>query len=103
MQMIYNSDQFAVVRFDITPSAPASDPAPSAAPSPEGVPAALTGWQGIEIVDKRTRMEVFITGALAERFQQGAQQLAQENPTAEAFDEYIAGFAAMSQQPLTLH
>lgn len=94
MQILYNSEHFAVVRFEVA--------APQASHAEPGH-AALAGWNGFEIVDKRARKEVFLTGALAERFQQGAQELAQKNSPAEAFDEFIAGFAEMSQQALTLH
>lgn len=88
MQMLYNSDSFVVVRFDIEPAAdPAQRPA----------------WGGYEIVDKLARKEIFIVGAVAEKFQQGAKALAENNPSPEQFDEYIAGFTALAQHPVALH
>jgi hypothetical protein len=85
MQMLYHSDSYVVVRFD----------------APEGDSATPGG--GYEIVDKLARREVFLQGAVAERFQRGVQALVQEGPSAEALDEFIAGFTAMAPQPLVLH
>lgn len=89
MQMLYNSDSFVVVRFD--------------------VPAALgdagsAGRGGYEIVDKLARKEIFIEGALAECFKQGVQALMQSHPAdEEAFDRYFAGYTTLAQQPVVLH
>jgi predicted phage tail protein len=59
---------------------------------------------GFEIVDKTARREIYIEGALAERFQRGVQALVETGAnTEEAFDAYIADFAGMAQQPLVLH
>ena len=58
---------------------------------------------GYEIVDKFARKEVFIVGALAQRFQLGVQALVEQEHTAEQLDEYIAGFTTMAQHALTLH
>ncbi len=90
MQMLYNSDSYVVVQFEVG----------AAEDSPEG------GRGGFEIVDKFARKEIFLEGALADRFQLGVQALVQGHPegvSAEAVDEYIAGFTALAQTPLTLH
>jgi Protein of unknown function (DUF3567) len=90
MQMVYNSDSYAVVQFDVPPT--------------EQTAGRRRG--GFEIVDKRARKEIFIEGDLADRFQRGAQALVQDSPQgvdAEALDEYIAGFTALAQTPLALH
>lgn len=87
MQLVYNSDNFVVVAFDL--------------PSPGGAEGMARG--GYEIVDKFARKEIFLEGALAERFQQGVRAIAEETPTEEAFDAFIAGFTALAQQPLVLH
>ncbi len=86
MQMLYNSDSFAVVRIDV------NEPAASA-----------LSRGGYEIVDKFARKGIFIQGALAERFKTEVQALAEHDPSEEAIDAYIAGFAVLMQQPLTLH
>lgn len=90
MQMVYNSDDWAVVRLDPAPGAALAD-----------TDAASRG--GFEIVDKRGRRECWLDGALAERFIQGAQALAARAPSQEDFDDYIAGFADGASHPLALH
>ena len=92
MQMVYNSDNFAVVRFDV----PAED-ASAAQPA-----AAARG--GYEIVDKFARKEIFIDGALAESFRTEIQALIDAGPpTQEAFDDYLGRYTSLMQQPLVLH
>jgi Protein of unknown function (DUF3567) len=85
MHMLYNSDQFAVVRFDMAQShdAPARG--------------------GYEIVDKFTRKEIFLQGLMAEQFQAGVESLMQSSPSEEELDDFIAGYSALAQQPLVLH
>jgi hypothetical protein len=94
MQLLYNSDSFAVVRFGVAPDAPAD------------ASVAVPGG-GFEIVDKFARKEIFLQGAMAENFQRGVNALvAQASPTGldeEALEDFIAGFTVMAQQPLTLH
>ena len=85
MQMLYNSDSFVVVQFDV----------PTAAGD-------LTRG-GYEIVDKFARKEIFIEGALAESFQQGVAALAEGDPSAEDYDSFIEGYTHLAQQRLTLH
>lgn len=90
MQMVYNSDSFAVVQFDVPENA-------AAAP---GTPGSRGGY---EIVDKFARKEIYIQGALAERFKADVQALVDSDPSEEQIDAYIARFAALMQQPLVLH
>ena len=89
MHMLYNSDSFVVVRFDV----PGSDTPDSARPA----------RGGYEIVDKLARREIFIQGAVAESFKQGVQALVEGQPSEEAFDEFIAGYCTLAQQPVALH
>lgn len=89
MQMLYNSDSFAVVQFD--PPAHAAAPAPS------------PGRGGYEIVDKLARKETYIEGALAERFKHGVQALVQQEHTPEQLDEFISGFTGLALYPVVLH
>lgn len=99
MHMLYNSDAFAVVRFDhegaIAVGTATPETASGAAPAP--------ALRGFEIVDKRSRKEIFLSGVLAQSFQQGAQALSETNPTPEQWDDYIEGFTALAQQPLVMH
>ena len=87
MQLVYNSDHFVVVAFEL--------------PALDGT--AAVGRGGYEIVDKFARKEIYIEGAVAERFQQGVQALVAEGPDAEQIDEFIGGFTELARQPLVAH
>lgn len=91
MQMLYNSDSFAVVQFD--PPVPATDAPPAVGP----------GRGGYEIVDKLAGKEIYIQGALAERFKQGVHDLVQQPHTPAELDEFIAGFTGLALYPVILH
>ena len=64
---------------------------------------------GFEVIDKLARKEIFIEGALAEQFQQGVQALVAQRPGSDAdtlhaeIDDFIAGYAALAQQPVLMH
>ncbi len=92
MQMVYNSDNFAVVRFDV----PAEDDAPTSAS-----PNAVRG--GYEIVDKFARKEIYLDGALAASFKEGVAALIDKASSEEEFDAWLGRYAALMQQPLTAH
>jgi hypothetical protein len=88
MQMLYNSDSFAVLQIEF------------------GVPDAEADGAkrgGFEIVDKFARKGIFIEGAVAQSFKDGVQALIESGPNQEAMDEYIAGYTALAQQPVVLH
>jgi hypothetical protein len=89
MQMLYNSDSFAVLEIDVN------------MPEVEGVPATSRG--GFEIVDKFARKGIFIEGAVAQSFKDGVQALIETGPSQEALDEYIAAYTTLAQQPVHLH
>ena len=91
MQMLYNSDSFAVVQFDV--------PSDGTTESPVGA----DNRGGYEIVDKFARKEIFIQGALAQSFKSGVEALIQGRPSEEEIDDYIEGFASLMQQPLVVH
>jgi Protein of unknown function (DUF3567) len=99
MQMLYNSDSFAVVLFDV---AAAVHPSVPAEPATEGADAPLSHG-GYEIVDKFARKEIFLQGAMAESFKQGVEALIQTKPSEEEIDDYIGRFASLMQQPVILH
>jgi Protein of unknown function (DUF3567) len=99
MQMLYNSDSFVVVAFEVPAEAGPGDADGGNAPArPRG---------GYEIVDKLAGKEIFIQGAVAASFQQGVQALVAQADSQEtavaAVDEFIAGFATLAQQPVLLH
>ena len=91
MQMLYNSDSYAVVLFDV-----AAAVAPGAAPEP-------LSHGGYEIVDKFARKEIFLQGVMAESFKDGVEALIQTQPSEEEIDDYIERFASLMQQPVILH
>ena len=89
MHMLYNSDSFTVVAFDI-PGAPGAEEAET----PRG---------GFEIVDKFAQKDIFIEGAMAERFKAGVEALMESKPSEEDIDDYIGRYASLMPQPLVLH
>ncbi len=93
MELLYNSDSYAVVQFD----AAQEDP-PNELPNE-----ALRKGGGYEIVDKFARKEIYLQGALADSFRRGVQALVEAESNAETFDEFIGGWTQLAQQPLTLH
>ena len=89
MHMLYNSDSFTVVAFEI-PDAPGAEPS-----------VATRG--GFEIVDKFAQKDIFIEGAMADTFQAGAAVLMAGTPSEEDIDDYIGRFTALMAQPLVVH
>jgi hypothetical protein len=87
MQMLYNSDSFTVVQF-----APGDD---------DGDASGRGG--GFEIVDKFARREIYLHGDMAAQFRAGVESLMRGSPTEDDFDDFLAGFATLAQQPLVLH
>ena len=102
MQMLYNSDSYAVVLFDVAAAEPAAAVAPALPPRVEAARAPLSHG-GYEIVDKFARKEIFLQGAMAESFKQGVEALIQTQPSEEEIDDYIERFASLMQQPVILH
>ena len=94
MHMLYNSDSYAVVLFDVPGTQPGA-----AGPEREDV---LTHG-GYEIVDKFARKEIFIQGALAESFKVGVEALIETRPSEEELDEFIERYTSLMQQPVIVH
>jgi hypothetical protein len=87
MLTLYDSDHFMVVQFG----------------SAEGESTPARG--GYEIVDKFSRKEIFLDGAMAEHFRAGVKALVErdEGPDEEELDEFIGRYGALAQQPVVLH
>ena len=101
MQMLYNSDSFSVVLFDV---ASAVGETPVAQSGSEARPRFEPLTQGgYEIVDKFARKEIFLQGAMAESFKEGVEALIETRPSEEEIDDYIERFASLMQQPVILH
>lgn len=95
MQMLYNSENFAVVHIEVAGLAPSDPRTPGAVEPPRRA--------GYEIVDKQSRREIFIEGALAEYFKAGVEALIQQSPSAEEIDDYLSAYTVLAQQPVVLH
>ena len=89
MLMLYNSDNFAVVQFDVPPA-------------DEDEAGTLTRG-GYEIVDKFARKEIFLEGAMAQTFKEGVEALIETSPSEEELDDFIGRFTSLAQQPVILH
>lgn len=89
MQMLYNSDNFVVVEFDV--------------PGPNAQSHETLSRGGYEIVDKFARKEIFIDGAMAESFKEGVEALIETSPSEEEMDDYIERYASLMQHPLVMH
>ena len=90
MHMLYNSDSFIVVQFEV--------------PLVEAETGPQLNRGGFEIVDKFARKEIFIEGALAESFSQGVQALIDEGePSEDELDAFIEQYAVMGLQPVVMH
>jgi len=93
--MVYNSDNFVVVELDVpVPLREGDILEASDTPLSRG---------GYEIVDKFTRKEIYLEGALAQNFREGVEELARGEPTQDQVEEFIGRYAGMAQQPLILH
>ena len=83
MNMIYNSPNFCIVEFR--------------SEEPEAFP------RGYEIMDKHCKREIFLGGAMAEKFRQDVAILIAGGPSIEEVDDFLAGFQGLMHQPLVLH
>jgi hypothetical protein len=97
MQMLYDSDSFAVLhlRPDVDPDAPkdvSTEPAPPQLPR-----------HGFEIVDKRSGKEVYLDGSWAEMFQKQILAWQLDAPTQEEVEDTLEGYAGLAQHPVLVH
>ncbi len=96
MHMLYNSENYVVVQFDLsTPEQLASSGDSTVQPQPSR--------GGYEIVDKFARKEIYIDGKLAEQFKAGVDALIERGPSEDDMDDYIARYASLMQQPVVMH
>jgi hypothetical protein len=92
MHLLYQSDSYIVVRFEVPVTGPHHD---------DDVPHLSRG--GYEIVDKFARKEIFLEGALAQQFQEGVEALGEGDPSEEDYDDFIERYASMSQTSVQMH
>jgi Protein of unknown function (DUF3567) len=72
-------------------------------PVAPGTPEPESPRGGFEIVDKFAQKDIFIEGAMAERFKAGVEALMESKPSEEDIDDYIGRYASLMPQPLVLH
>jgi Protein of unknown function (DUF3567) len=96
MQLLYNSDSFAVMRF----AQAENDGLALDDTAQVGRGCASDGY---EIVDKHARKEIYLQGLVAESFSKGVMALVEQGPDQEVFDDFIAQFTVLAQQPVVLH
>jgi hypothetical protein len=97
MQMLYDSDTFAVVQIhanadEVNASTPGALPAPP-----------QLARHGFEIVDKRSGKEVYLDGSWAEFFQQRLNVWQQQAPTQEEVEDMLEGYAELAHTPMSVH
>jgi len=97
MQMLYNSPSFIVVQFDV--QVEATQPGELLQANPD----MQLRRAGFEIVDKFTRREIFIEGALAQQFETGVAALIEREPSEEELDDFIETYANLGNQPVVMH
>ena len=95
MQLLYDSDNFAVVQFEVALDCVGQAPGDNA-------PSQLTR-SGFELVDKLLRKEMFLEGAMAQSFKEGVDALIETRPSEEEIDDYIGRFSSLMQHPVVLH
>ena len=90
MIMLYNSDSFTVLQFDL-------------ADGPQGDAADGLTQGGFEIVDKQAQTGIWLGGELARSFQAQALELVGKDPDQDTLDAFISGYTGLSAQPMILH
>ena len=94
MQLLYESDTFAVTHLAPEAKVNAADTTPR--------DHALVR-HGFEIVDKRSGKEVYLDGSWAELFQEKLQAWQRQSPTQEEVEDTLDGYAGLAQMPVTVH
>ncbi|MEY3871908.1 MAG: hypothetical protein RLZZ296_903 [Pseudomonadota bacterium] len=97
MQMLYDSDTFAVVQIHAN--------AGEENASVQGTLPALPqlARHGFEIVDKRSGKEVYLDGSWAEFFQQRLNVWQHKAPTQEEVEDMLAGYAELAHTTVSVH
>ena len=94
MQMLYDSESFAVVHMQPGGDEEHAGDAPT-------VP--QLARHGFEIVDKRSGKEVYLDGSWAEMFQQQILAWQRNTPTQEEVEDTLDGYSALAQHPVVVH
>ncbi len=103
MQMLYNSESFVVVEFDVPTSRMGQVATFEEHAQPFTKDNSVLSRGGFEIVDKFSRKEIFIEGALAQSFKEGVDALILTQPSEEEIDDYIGRFSSLMHHPVVVH
>lgn len=94
MNMLYDSDSFAVLHIFANGVAAGGDAVPTGPQMPR---------HGFEIVDKRSGKELYLDGSWAEMFQLQIQAWQHNTPTQEEVENTLEGYATLAQTPVVVH
>lgn len=98
MQMLYDSDAFAVVHVLVDEAAGVTELADASTDTDHAGPHLLR--HGFEIVDKRSGKGLYLDGSWAEMFQQQIQAWQRDTPTREEVETLLEGYATLAQNPI---
>jgi hypothetical protein len=94
MNMLYDSDAFAVVHILANAQVEGEEPVVQGPQIPR---------HGFEIVDKRSGKEVYLDGSWAEMFQLQINAWQQNTPSQEEVEDTLEGYASLAQMPVVMH
>ncbi len=94
MNMLYDSDSFAVVHIHANAPLNGEEAKDSGPHMPR---------HGFEIVDKRSGKEVYLDGSWAEMFQLQINAWQQNTPSQEEVEDALDGYAGLAQMPVVVH
>ena len=99
MQMLYDSDSFAVVHVLVDEAAGATDLA-DAPNDAQATPHLMR--HGFEIVDKRSGKGLYLDGSWAEMFQLQIQAWQRNTPTREDVETLLESYASLALTPFVV-
>jgi hypothetical protein len=94
MNMLYDSDSFAVLHIFASGTTGPDEATPAGPQMPR---------HGFEIVDKRSGKELYLDGSWAEMFQLQIQAWQHNTPTQEEVENTLEGYATLAQTPVVVH
>jgi hypothetical protein len=94
MNMLYDSDSFAVVHIHANAPMEGDDHTSDGPHMPR---------HGFEIVDKRSGKEVYLDGSWAEMFQLQINAWQKSTPSQEEVEDTLEGYAGLAQMPVIVH
>ena len=94
MQMLYDSESFAVLHLRPDMEADVAETEPQTHQLPR---------HGFEIVDKRSGKEVYLDGSWAEMFQKQILAWQKDAPSEEEVEDILDKYTGLAQQPVISH